>query len=80
MLDAIGSATTTIDLLTFIYWKGEVGTAFSGPRLCERVQAGVRLRVLLDGWGAHPIERRLIDEMESAGVRVRWFRPLRRCH
>lgn len=77
MLRAIGSAEHTIDLLTFIYWSGEIGTAFA-EALSERARAGLRVRVLLDGWGAHPIDHGLLDLMEDAGVAVRWFRPLRR--
>ncbi|HEX6843935.1 MAG TPA: phospholipase D-like domain-containing protein [Actinomycetota bacterium] len=77
MLEAIAGASTTIDLLTFVYWRGEIGTRFA-EALAERARAGVRVRVLLDAWGAHPIEGRLVDLMEDAGVRVRWFRPLTR--
>jgi cardiolipin synthase A/B len=77
MLDAIGAAKHTIDLLTFVYWRGEVGTRFA-EALSERARAGVRVRVLLDGWGAHPIEKDLLTVMDEAGVRVRWFRPLSR--
>jgi cardiolipin synthase len=77
MLDAIDGAEHTIDFLTFVYWKGDVGTRFA-EALCARAKAGVRVRILLDGWGAHPIEMSLIDDMENAGVHVRWFRPLRR--
>jgi cardiolipin synthase A/B len=77
MLRAIESAEDTIDLLTFIYWSGDIGTAFA-EALSERARAGLRVRVLLDGWGAHPIDHALLDLMEDAGVAVRWFRPLRR--
>jgi cardiolipin synthase len=77
MLEAIDSAEHTIDLLTFVYWEGEIGTRFA-ESLAARARAGVRVRVLLDAWGAHPIERTLTDLMEEAGVQVRWFRPLRR--
>jgi cardiolipin synthase len=77
MLRAIESAEHTIDLLTFIYWSGDIGTAFA-EALSERARAGLRVRVLLDGWGAHPIDHALLDLMEDAGVAVRWFRPLRR--
>lgn len=77
MLDAIDGAEHTIDLLTFVYWKGDVGTRFARA-LCSRARAGVRVRILLDGWGAHPIEMSLIDDMQHAGVHLRWFRPLRR--
>jgi cardiolipin synthase len=77
MLDAIGNAEHTIDLLTFVYWEGEIGAAFADA-LSERAGRGVRVRVLLDSWGARPVRRELLGVMEAAGVRVRWFRPLRR--
>jgi cardiolipin synthase len=77
MLEAIANAEHTIDLLTFVYWRGEIGTAFA-EALSERARSRVRVRVLLDAWGAHPIDRELIHMMEDAGVRVRWFRPFHR--
>jgi cardiolipin synthase A/B len=77
MLEAIDQAEHTIDFLTFVYWQGEIGTAFANA-LAGRAKAGARVRVLLDGWGAHPIDRSSVELMKSAGVLVRWFRPLRR--
>jgi cardiolipin synthase len=79
MLGAIDGAEHTIDFLTFVYWKGEIGTEMASA-LSRRARAGVRVRVLLDAWGSHPIEDQLIDEMISAGVQLRWFRPLSRLH
>jgi cardiolipin synthase len=76
MLDAIAGARHTIDLLTFVYWEGEIGAAFA-EGLSERARDGVRVRVLLDSWGSRPVRRELLGVMEAAGVRVRWFRPLR---
>jgi cardiolipin synthase len=77
MLEAIGEARRTIDLLTFVYWRGAIGTRFA-EALSDKARSGVRVRVLLDGWGASSIDPDLVSEMEDAGVRVRWFRPLRR--
>jgi cardiolipin synthase A/B len=77
MLDAIGEAERTIDFLTFVYWRGEIGTRFA-KALSDKAQSGVRVRVLLDAWGASSIDPRLISQMEETGVRIRWFRPLRR--
>jgi cardiolipin synthase len=77
MLDAIAGARNTIDLLTFVYWEGKIGTDFANA-LSSRARDGVRVRVLLDSWGARPIERPLVEAMKQAGVRVRWFRPLHR--
>jgi cardiolipin synthase len=77
MLEAISEADHTIDFLTFVYWRGEIGTAFA-EALSERARSGVRVRVLLDAWGAHSLDRAPIEMMEEARVRVRWFRPLHR--
>jgi cardiolipin synthase A/B len=77
MLDAIGEAERTIDFLTFVYWRGEIGTRFA-EALSDKAGSGVRVRLLLDAWGASSIDPRLISQMEETGVRVRWFRPLRR--
>jgi len=77
MLEAIGEARRTIDLLTFVYWRGGIGTRFA-EALSDKARSGVRVRVLLDAWGASSIDPGLVSEMEDAGVRVRWFRPLHR--
>ncbi len=77
MLDSIAESRRTVDLLTFVYWRGEVGERFA-EALADRARAGVRVRVLLDAWGAHSIERSLLALMEGAGVQIRWFRPLAR--
>ena len=77
MLDAAGKARRTLDLLTFVYWEGRIGREFA-EALAARAKDGVRVRVLLDAWGARPIERSLVEMMEQAGVTIRWFRPLHR--
>lgn len=77
MLESIAAARHTIDFLTFVYWDGEIGVRFA-KELAARAADGVRVRVLLDGWGAHPMDRTLIDHMERAGAVVQWFRPITR--
>ena len=77
MLGAIRGAEHTIDFLTFVYWKGQIGTEVAEAP-CRRAKVGVRVRVLLDAWGSRPIERHLVDDMIEAGVQLRWFRPLSR--
>ena len=56
MLDAIDGAEHTIDFLTFVYWEGEIGTRVRRRARRPRRRHGVRVRVLLDAWGAHPID------------------------
>lgn len=77
MLEAIGAARRTVDFLTFVYWQSDIGARFAAA-LSESARRGVRVRVLLDAWGAQSIETRLLDEMDAAGVHVHWFRPLTR--
>ncbi|MGV9273346.1 phospholipase D-like domain-containing protein [Streptomyces griseosporeus] len=73
MLDAIRSAQYTIDMMTFVYWRGQIARDFAFA-LADRARAGVRVRLLLDGFGAKEIERQLLDLMDEAGVEVAWFR------
>lgn len=75
MLAAIAAATRTVDLLTFVYWQGEIAQRFADT-LSARAEAGVRCRLILDALGARHVNRALIDEMVGAGVQLHWFRPL----
>ncbi|GGJ79377.1 cardiolipin synthase B [Streptomyces camponoticapitis] len=88
MLAAIRSAEHTVDMMTFVYWRGDIAREFARA-LAERARAGVRVRLLLDGFGSRLIEKELLEEMEETGVQVAWFRrPLalspfkqnHRCH
>ena len=51
MFEAIESATSTVDFLTFVYWQGSIGREMAAL-LAERAAAGVRVRVILDALGA----------------------------
>ncbi|MFI9772420.1 phosphatidylserine/phosphatidylglycerophosphate/cardiolipin synthase family protein [Streptomyces sp. NPDC052415] len=88
MLAAIRSAEHTVDMMTFVYWKGDIAREFA-EALAERARAGLRVRLLLDGFGSRLIETEQLEAMERAGVQVAWFRkplylsPLKqnhRCH
>ncbi|GGV66637.1 cardiolipin synthase B [Streptomyces longisporoflavus] len=88
MLEKIGSARHTVDMMTFVYWKGEIAQRFADA-LAERARQGVRVRLMLDGFGSRLIEKKQLEMMERAGVQVAWFRkplylsPLKqnhRCH
>lgn len=88
MLRAVEAAEHTVDMMTFVYWQGEIARLFARA-LAERAEAGVRVRLLLDGFGSRSIEKDLLRLMEQAGVQIAWFRkPLylspfkqnHRCH
>lgn len=75
MLDAIGGAERTIEFVTFVYWKGQIAHDFAGA-LARKARAGVRVRIILDGFGSLPMPDELIELMKSAGVVVERFRPV----
>lgn len=75
MLAAIEQAEDTIDFVTFVYWTGDIAQRFAAA-LAERARAGVRVRIILDGFGSLPMNQELVDEMRSAGAVVERFRPI----
>ncbi|HRX90750.1 MAG TPA: phospholipase D-like domain-containing protein, partial [Steroidobacteraceae bacterium] len=75
MLQAIAAATERVDFCTYVYWEGNIARAFAA-QLAKRARAGVKVRVLLDAFGAKRMAAELVDTMRAAGVEVRWFRPL----
>ncbi|MGK5552795.1 phospholipase D-like domain-containing protein [Actinomadura kijaniata] len=88
MLESIRSAEQTVDMMTYVYWRGAIAEEFA-EALCERASAGLRVRLLLDAIGSWQIEGRLLKRMSESGVTVAWFRkphhlsPLKqnhRCH
>jgi cardiolipin synthase len=88
MLEAIEQAERSVDLMTYVYWKGDIATRFADV-LSAAARRGVRVRLLIDAVGGLQIERDLVRRMDAAGVHVEWFRkpwlnsPLKqnhRCH
>ncbi|MEU9361223.1 phospholipase D-like domain-containing protein [Streptomyces sp. NPDC048301] len=88
MLESIRGAEHTVDMMTFVYWRGDIAREFA-EALSERARSGVRVRLLLDGFGSRLIEKDQLTLMDEAGVEVAWFRkplylsPLKqnhRCH
>lgn len=73
MLEAIHEATSSVDLLSYVYWTGKVADDFAAA-CCERARAGVRVRILLDAVGALQMNRELAHAMEEAGCQLEWFR------
>jgi cardiolipin synthase len=74
MIAAIDQATDTVDLVTFVYWQGDVAVEVADA-LTRASRRGCRVRVLLDAVGARKIADGLIARMKEAGCDVRWFRP-----
>ncbi|WP_100497920.1 phospholipase D-like domain-containing protein [Geodermatophilus chilensis] len=75
LLAAISGATRSIDLLWFAWRSGTVDAEIT-EALADRADAGVRIRVLLDGYGARHIDRGRLGYLRGAGCEVRFYRPL----
>jgi cardiolipin synthase len=75
MLAAIRGAKQTITFETFVYWKGEMGEAFTAA-LCERAREGVKVHVTIDAVGSDRLDRNYIKRMGEAGVQVKLYHAL----
>jgi cardiolipin synthase len=73
-LEAIEGATSTLNLLTYVYWRGDITRDIAGA-LCRRAREGVEVNVLLDAVGTAKMELGLLRDMRESGVRVARFRP-----
>jgi cardiolipin synthase A/B len=71
----IDAAERSIDMLWFLWGHGEV-TGRTAQRLAARARAGVRVRVLLDGFGARGMAGEQLETMREAGCHVLFRRPI----
>jgi cardiolipin synthase len=74
MLETIAGAERTLNIETYVYWRGEIAGEVAGA-ISERARKGVTCNLILDALGAAKMERRWIRMMRDAGVRVILFRP-----
>ncbi|XKH59008.1 phospholipase D-like domain-containing protein [Halomonas sediminis] len=74
MLGAIRAARESIEMVTFVYWTGDIARKFAHA-LADRAREGVVVRLVLDSIGAKKMAQELVTLMEEAGVEIRWFRP-----
>lgn len=74
MLEAIDTAGESVELLTFVYWTGDIARRMAAT-LASAAHRGLRVRVLLDAVGARSMDDHLVEVMTRAGAEVRMFRP-----
>jgi cardiolipin synthase A/B len=75
MLTAIRQAQSSINFEAFLFHSSQVGNQFIDA-LCERAQAGVRVRVLLDGMGSgNQLDNTDVARLENAGCAFAYFHP-----
>jgi len=73
--EIIATAASRLDLCTYILGLDLIGREVAA-HLIERVRAGVRVRLLLDGVGAIQLPRRVFRDLHAAGVETAVFSPL----
>ena len=79
MLEAIRGAHISVNLETYIYSPGEIGTAFT-EALIERARAGVPVHVLVDAVGSEDLDAGSLRAMADAGIRFKQFHPISPFH
>jgi len=75
LLAAIAGSRRSVDLLWFLWGKGDIGRRIADA-LVERAHRGLRVRVLLDAFGAQDMDVALVDRMRAAGCVVLFYRPM----
>jgi cardiolipin synthase len=76
LFDAIRAATDHIHVAYYIWEPDTIGTELR-DLLVTKAQAGVRVRVLLDGTGASGLGHAFLKPLREAGAAVSWFNPVR---
>jgi cardiolipin synthase A/B len=75
-LDTIREAQSTINVLTYVYWRGDIAREVASA-LADRARDGLEVNVLLDAVGTVKMEREVRETMREAGVNLARFRPVK---
>ena len=73
-VETIRAAKRSVNLVTYIYWSGEIGEAMAGV-LADKANEGVEVNILLDAVGSLRMSKELTEKMEDAGACIVRFRP-----
>jgi cardiolipin synthase len=76
LLRDIAAARSTIHLETFIWEDGKIAREIAGL-LARKARGGLEVRLLVDASGGRHLKGEVLEMLESAGVRVAHFHPLR---
>lgn len=76
MLSSIREARESVNLLSYVYWEGDIAIAFANE-LSAAARRGVEVRVLVDAYGARRMKPELMEQMRQAGCQFAIFRPFR---
>jgi cardiolipin synthase A/B len=74
MLETIRGARETVNMECYIFKQGVIADAFIDA-LCERAQAGVRVRLVMDAIGSFGAYHRARRRLQAAGCLVAAYQP-----
>ncbi|CAN7146210.1 cardiolipin synthase ClsB [Variovorax paradoxus] len=74
VFDAIRGAQREVIIETFILFEDKVGLALHAA-MRSAAQRGVKIDLLVDGFGSPDLSREFISQLSAVGVRVRVFDP-----
>lgn len=72
---ALKMARRYINIEYFIFQDDELGREIASI-LCERAQAGVKIRMMIDGVGSWKLGRKFVKKLQEAGVESCTFMPV----
>ncbi|TVR46036.1 MAG: cardiolipin synthase [Puniceicoccaceae bacterium] len=75
LMDSINRARHSIDFMTFILGRDQVGKALV-QALARRAAEGIKVRVLIDALGSLKTRGHFLDPIRSAGGRIERFMPV----
>ncbi|SEA46799.1 phospholipase D-like domain-containing protein [Variovorax sp. YR216] len=75
LFEVVEGARVRLDICTFIIGDDALGHEVIN-RLARRAREGVKVRVLLDGFGALSLPRSHFDTLRDAGAEIAVFRPI----
>jgi cardiolipin synthase len=76
MLDAIRSATRSINMECYIFQDGRIASTFIDA-LSERARAGVNVTIVVDAIGSFSLWGRPVAQLRAAGCRLMAYQPIR---
>ncbi|MDD4933822.1 MAG: phospholipase D-like domain-containing protein [Methylacidiphilaceae bacterium] len=76
MFAAMEQANDHINLEYYIFEDVRVGARSLGRLLRQKLQAGVAVNVILDGYGSYRTNPAFLERLRKAGARILVFRPL----
>ncbi|WP_398495181.1 cardiolipin synthase ClsB [Variovorax sp.] len=74
VFEAIRAARREVVIETFILFEDKVGLDLHAA-MCEAARRGVKVDLMIDGFGSPDLSREFLEELSSAGVKVRVFDP-----